>query len=82
MEIFNHPFCEQELGAPADMQDGSCDSLACTTYSDQYGDWTVSFWKPTAEELNILNEGGCVQLFVRATGDQHPVVALGAFPSC
>ena len=62
------------------MQDGSCSALPVLCHTDEYGDWTCSFWKPNIEELKILNEGGCIRLEVRACGP-HPVVAVGvSFP--
>jgi hypothetical protein len=77
MEIVKHPLCVSEIGAPADMQDGSCDPLPVALHQDQHGSWSISFWKPGPEELAQLQAGGTVQLWVRAVGRQHPVVALG-----
>jgi hypothetical protein len=59
------------------MQDGSCSVLPVAVFSDQYGVWAHSFWKPSEAELAILNAGGSIVLAVRAAGRQHPVVALG-----
>lgn len=35
----------------------------------------VSFWRPTAEELEQLNAGGLVTLYV--FGTMHPPVSIG-----
>lgn len=81
MDIINHPLCTSVIGAPADMQDGSCSGLPVAYDSDKYGTWAVSFWKPNAAELAIILEGGTVALYVRASGRQHPVVGMGAYPA-
>lgn len=80
MEIQRHPSCTLDIGAPSDMQDGSCSALPVAVHTDEYGTWGTSFWKPCQEELDALNNGGAVFLQVRASGRQHPVVALGVTP--
>lgn len=77
MEIFRHPACTHDIGAPADMQDGSCSALPVFEYATEHGMFTYSFWKPDTVELERLNNGGSVMLGVRAVGRQHPVVAVG-----
>lgn len=74
MEIYHHPACTHTLGAPADMQDGSCDALPVAYQDTEHGRFAVSFWLPSAEELAELNAGQPVALGVRAVGRQHPVV--------
>lgn len=81
MEIVKHPLCTASLGAPSDMQDGSCASLPVMYNHDEYGTWAQSFWKPTAEELATMNAGGGIILHVRAFGRQHPVVAMSTWPA-
>lgn len=76
MEIQKHPACTTIIGAPSDIQDGSCAGLPVFYVKDNHGIWANSFWKPTADELAALNAGGSVVLIVRAAGQQHPVVAL------
>lgn len=39
----------------------------------------ISIWKPSAEELAVLNAGGGVELIV--LGTTHPVVSLGVAPA-
>jgi uncharacterized membrane protein len=77
MDIIQHPACTETLCAPSDMQDGSCDSLPVAVTEDEHGYWSVSFWKPTQDDLDVLNDGGTIALWVRAKGRQHPVVGLG-----
>jgi hypothetical protein len=76
MEIFNHPACTHTIGAPSDMQDGSCDALPVLYHENEHGVFAWSFWKPSVEELSALNAGGTVALGVRAVGRQHPVVSM------
>lgn len=66
------------LGAPPDML--NCDTLPATMMVEQDGQTTIAtFWRPTEEELAVLNKGGSVVLYVFGTG--HPPVALTALPS-
>lgn len=76
MEIFKHPACTNHIGAPSDMQDGSCETLPVMYEQSEHGIFAVSFWKPTPQELADLNRGCTVALGVRAVGRQHPVVWL------
>lgn len=76
MEIFKHPVCTTEIGAPSDMQDGSCSALPVLITKDEYGMWTNSFWKPDQDEIVALINGGSVRLQVRCSGRNHPVVAV------
>lgn len=83
MYIVNHPLCNETLGAPADLKEGdgiepgTCSILPIFQYRDEDGPWAVSFWKPSQEELDRLNQGGYITLQVRAQGRQHPVVSMG-----
>lgn len=76
MIIQRHRECVESIGAPSDMQDGSCGALPVIYVRDDNGVWANSFWKPDATELAALNAGGAVVLMVRAVGRQHPVVYL------
>lgn len=80
MKILNHPACTHQLGAPSDMQDGSCDALPVMYQTTEHGTFAISFWQPDAEELVELLAGGGIALHVRAPGRQHPVVMVGTFP--
>lgn len=77
MEIFRHPACTVELKPPADMPEPACSPLPVVVTQDEDGIWSTSFWKPAPGELEVLAAGGTVALSVRATGRQHPVVAVG-----
>jgi hypothetical protein len=77
MKIITHPLCCREIGAPADMRDGSCAPLPVAIETNVYGTWLVSFWQPDVDELTTLNAGGGITLQVRSL--QHPVVALGVY---
>lgn len=76
MEIIRHPKTTRDIGAPSDMQDGSCESLPVIDVQTEHGIFVCSYWLPNAEELAALNAGGAVQLGVRAAGRQHPVVSM------
>lgn len=78
MDIFQHPLCTESIGAPSDMED--CQPLPVATYVDGDGKWTVSFWKPTPEDIKNLLANGSIALFVRASGRQHPVVSVTTQP--
>lgn len=80
MRIVNHPLCTTTIGAPSDMQD-DCSALPVAYHTDEYGTWAVSFWQPSADELATLAADGGITLQVRALGRQHPVVAMGVYPS-
>ncbi|MCE3604662.1 hypothetical protein LXA47_13735 [Massilia sp. P8910] len=49
--------------------------------TDAHGQWIVSFWKPSAAELESLITGGGVALYTRAVGSQHPLVSMGTWPA-
>jgi hypothetical protein len=80
MEIRRHASCTRDIGAPSDMQDGSCSALPVAEVWDKSGIWSQSFWKPDEAELAALNSGGAVVLGLRAVGRQHPVVWVGVTP--
>lgn len=79
MDIIKHPACDSEIGPPADMQDGSCSTLPILRHRDEHGQWAISFWKPSADDLAVMNAGGGIALHVRAGGRQHPVVGMSTF---
>lgn len=79
MKIVNHPLCTAVIGAPSDMRDGSCSGLPVAYTTDEYGTWALSFWKPDAEELAMLMNGGGIVLHVRAHGRQHPVIGMATY---
>ena len=66
------------IGAPKGWDnelDGQCDALCIMDTLCAGSAAMTSFWKPSAQELEILNQGGMVQLWV--VGHGHPPVALG-----
>jgi hypothetical protein len=79
MEFIKHPLCTDSIGAPSDMNDGSCAALPVAYRKDEHGTWAVSFWKPGDGDLQYLLTGGGIALHVRASGRQHPVVAMGVW---
>lgn len=74
MDIVNHTLCTKTLAAPADMPD--CSELPVAEITDESGIWSISFWKPSAEEIATLVAGGNIALWVNAQDDDHPVVGL------
>lgn len=53
---------------------GSCGSLPIIDQAHSGTRFMVSFWRPTKEELELLQNGGVIQLHVE--GYIHPVVAM------
>lgn len=64
------------LGAPADWKDDgmSCVGLPVRDVETDDGNFMLSAWEPTAEELALLNSGQSLYLWVR--GYNHPVVSI------
>ncbi len=65
------------LGAPANWDEekmGTCDSLSVIVRDGV----TYSAWRPSEEELALLNDGGVVVLTVASEG--HPPVMLDVQP--
>lgn len=81
MKIINHPSCTHSLGAPSDMQDGSCSALPVRYETTEHGTFAVSYWQPEVFDLATIMAGGGIELWVRAPGRQHPVVAVGVYDS-
>lgn len=82
MEIIRAPGTNHDFGAPADMQDGSCDALPVVIHKNEHGTWAQSIWQPSLEERAALAEGHPLVLNIRISGEPgvppgHPVVALG-----
>lgn len=80
MRHTQHPSNNDVLAAPPGVSDSDCRPLPITrvTYSTldagQF-DGVVSFWQPSARELELLNSGKPVRL--STLGRTHPPVALG-----
>lgn len=65
------------LGAPADWHDthdGRCMGLPVRVIDCQNSLYLVSAWEPTPAELEALNRGETVKLWIMGTS--HPVVSL------
>jgi len=86
MDIHKHPNTNHVFGAPGDMTYKECAPLPVIVFKDEQGLWAQSFWKPTAEELAMLNDGKAVGLQLRiGSRDRnepagHPVVLVGVTP--
>jgi hypothetical protein len=63
------------LGPPKDTQRGTCGALPVLVQDGSF----QSFWKPTPEDLEMLNNGGHVRLCVFGAG--HPPVWVDATPA-
>jgi hypothetical protein len=76
MQFLKHLFCTKVL-PPDPGTEHFVDPLpVCEDIDPDSGTWTHSFWKPSAEDLKILNEGGCICLQVMATDEKHPAVGM------
>lgn len=68
----------RNLGAPPDW-DGDiskCNVLPIRDVMTDHGPFMVSCWEPTPDELEAINAGASIQLWIAGTG--HPVVSLMA----
>lgn len=77
MNPTRHPSNNALFGAPSGWDHDAlpCDALPITRAEVDGQASLISFWRPTAEELEALFCGGLVVLHVLGHG--HPVVALG-----
>jgi hypothetical protein len=64
------------FGAPAgwDGKDTSCGALPILDVQTPEGPFMVSAWEPTPAELEAIQRGETIKLWIRGT--VHPVVAL------
>lgn len=53
---------------------GPCGALPIIDLPEHGVNFMVSFWRPTKEELERLQSGDVIQLYVQ--GNVHPVVAM------
>lgn len=77
MNHINHPSTNALLGAPLDWDAEAhppCQPLPVTVHDVEGVPVVTSYWKPTAQELKALAEGGSVVLHVAGGG--MPPVAL------
>lgn len=83
MKNFNHSLCNDTLYAPKGEEE-ACDDLDIQRGYTTYGvepsgkprvvKCVVSYWKPTPEELALLNANGSIQFC--AIGTNHPPISL------
>lgn len=82
MEIIRHKQTTQDLAPPTDWDhqaNGICNSLPVVDVVENNLNYMVSFWKPSQAELDLLNKGHAIALFVQCSDpDKHPVVAVTA----
>jgi hypothetical protein len=76
MNRMQHPSNNAVLGAPLgwDQEQLPCGALPITRAEWDGMPAVVSFWKPTSEELALLNAGGSVALWV--IGETMPPVSI------
>jgi hypothetical protein len=76
MNRHQHPSNNAVLGAPEGWNQAElpCGALPITRMDVDGRPAVVSFWKPTAEELAMLNAGGTVALWV--LGQTMPPVSV------
>ncbi|NHZ80142.1 hypothetical protein F2P44_12765 [Massilia sp. CCM 8695] len=79
MHIVHHPLCTSTINAPDDIQVERRARLPVMHQTDAHGQRVVSFWKPSAEELESLITGGGVALQIRPLGHEHPHVSMGTW---
>lgn len=63
------------LGPPKDMQRGLCGALPVRITEGTF----LSFWKPSADDIEALKNGGHIRLCV--WGGTHPPVWVDATPA-
>lgn len=79
MHHYQHRLCNAEL-SPAEGDEDSVDTLHVQRGKIKGTDLVVtrSFWRPTPEELALLNNGGAVMLSV--FGSTHAPLRLDGVP--
>lgn len=77
MRGVQHPSNTRVLGAPTgwDQEDLPCGALPVTDLKIATQPCVASYWRPSADELQRLNEGRSVVLYVVGRG--MPPVAVG-----
>lgn len=76
MNSHQHPSNNDILGAPPGMSIDQCSALPITRviWEDTGTHGVISYWMPTADELQRLNQGHAVRLIV--LGRTHPPLAV------
>jgi hypothetical protein len=75
MHPVTHPSNNVTYDKPQNDQGAKIAPLAVTEVEDGGIPYMVSFWKPFPEELEVLKNGGTVQLWIM--GNRQPVVSMG-----
>lgn len=75
MDFIQHPSNNRVLGAPAGVPIEECRALFITDTAMNGAHAIASFWKPSPEELALLNAGKPVVLIVQ--GYTHPPLFVG-----
>jgi hypothetical protein len=76
MKPIQHVSTNVILKAPADLPVSKCADMPATIISwENGGRGVISYWRPDAAELALLNAGNCVRVF--AIGASQPPLALG-----
>lgn len=75
MEIVKIDGCTRVLGAPSDWDHTKAECVGLPIFDHPEG-WMISEWRPTVEELQALQNGGTIRLWV--SGSAHPVVSIEA----
>lgn len=66
---------DRQLGKPKDWSDETpCDTLDIWDIDTENGNFMVSAWLPTEQEIKRLQNGEPMYLWIR--GSEHPVVSL------
>lgn len=80
MNKHQHPSNNDVLGAPAYWNQGAlpCAALPITRTKFAGLDAVVSYWRPSSEELALLNAGGSIELTI--LGRTMPPVQLSVDP--
>ena len=75
MEHFKHPACNSALLPPSG-EEGRVSALYIRrTHCEEHGHMVTSYWRPSPEELAMLNAGHSVELTV--WGVTHPPLYVG-----
>lgn len=80
MNKHQHPSNNDVLGAPKGWDQGALPCAALPITRAKFGDMeaVVSYWRPSAEDLAVLNAGGSIELSI--LGRTMPPVMLSVDP--
>ena len=80
MQKIQHPSNNDVLGAPAGWNQGELPCAALPITRAKFGEMeaVVSYWRPSAADLAVLNAGGSIELSI--LGRTRPPVMLSVDP--